>query len=123
MLMLHGESCGINGDRQVKLKFVCDNGDDLIKFESITEPQICKYEILLKTPLVCSQFSLNVYPTLNRTLQHEWDLAYSEYSNQLITEKVKNENRMRLMVQFLVYKDVYDHVGQDLRKGGLKTNY
>jgi hypothetical protein len=90
MLMLNGEVCGANGNREVKIKFICDSElDNLdVRVEEITEPKTCKYEIKLLTPLVCDQFSMNVYPNLNQTLKSEWDLLYSELHNDIITEKV-----------------------------------
>jgi hypothetical protein len=88
--MLNGEVCGANGNREVKLKFICDADlDELdVKVDEITEPKTCKYEIKLLTPLVCDQFSMNVYPNLNETLKHDWDMLLSQLQNDIITEKV-----------------------------------
>ena len=97
-LMMNGEACGANESREVKLKFVCDDESllspsaqhqDMVRVDEITEPKTCRYEIRLKTPLVCEPFSMHVYPQLSSSLKSEWDLIYSEWQADFITEKVQ----------------------------------
>ncbi|RNA13379.1 N-acetylglucosamine-1-phosphotransferase subunit gamma precursor [Brachionus plicatilis] len=94
LLMLNGDECGINGPRQAKIFFICNQNDTKTQVDEITEPHVCKYEIKIKTHLVCEKnydlFTMNVYAYLNDTLKLKWDNIYSQYQNKFITEKMYN---------------------------------
>lgn len=97
--MKNGDECGSSGQRQTRIQFRCSHSLEKTKIEEVSEPTTCNYLVVLSTPLVCddqddsddSSYSMNVYPCLNETLRNEWDQAYTEFSNGLITEKVKVE--------------------------------
>ena len=107
--MLNGDDCGANGNRQTKVIFKCNiqKSGNKTEVESVSEPKTCKYEVVLKTNLVCNLtdfenfymndeeleetlqiLPMNVYPHLNESLQRDWDQAISELKNNIITEKV-----------------------------------
>ena len=94
MLMANGDGCGSHGNRRTKIKLICNN--DTSNFNhtlgDISEPATCNYEIKLITPLACESYengwTMNVYPYLNENLKSQWDLAYSQFQNNLISEKV-----------------------------------
>jgi hypothetical protein len=94
MLMSNGDDCGSHGSRRTKIKLTCNN--DTTNFNhtlgDITEPATCNYEIKLITPLACESiengWTMNVYPCLNESLKSEWDMVYSQFSKNLISEKV-----------------------------------
>ena len=113
--MLNGDDCGANGNRQTKVIFKCNlqKIGNKTEVESVSEPKTCKYEVVLKTNLVCniSDFEnydmneeelketsqilpMNVYPHLNVNLQKDWNQALSEFKNNIITEKVKNFKKL-----------------------------
>lgn len=87
--MLNGDDCGSNGPRQAKIFLECNSNSSETEISEIKEPDTCKYEISLRTPIVCEYNSnaLKVYPYLNETLKSEWDHVYTEFKNNLITEK------------------------------------
>lgn len=90
--MLNGDECGTNGARQAKIYFICNQNDTKTLVEEITEPLVCKYEIKIKTHLVCEKnynlFTMNVYAFLNETLKAEWNQLFTQFKNKFITEKV-----------------------------------
>lgn len=93
--MLNGDECGSNGNRQTLIKFECNQNETKTEIDKVSEPSTCKYEVILKTYLACNktvgsedEMSMNVYPYLNTSLKSEWDNAYSDFVNNLITEKV-----------------------------------
>ena len=113
--MLNGDDCGANGNRQTKVIFKCNlqKIGNKTEVESVSEPKTCKYEVVLKTNLVCniSDFEnydmneeelketsqilpMNVYPHLNANLQKDWDQVLSEFKNNIITEKVKKFEKL-----------------------------
>ena len=53
-----------------QVMLVCGNHTEL---ESVAEPSTCRYELRLRTPLVCHPASLLVYPTLSVRHQAAWD--------------------------------------------------
>ena len=108
--MLNGDDCGANGNRETKVIFKCNlqKTGNKTEVESVSEPKTCKYEVVLKSNLVCNvadfeneymsedEFEetlqilpMNVYPHLNETLQKNWDQVYTDFKNKIITEKVK----------------------------------
>ena len=70
-----------------QIYFECNHNSSFIS--EITEPKTCNYKVIFKTPLVCHRNSMLVYPHLNETFQIEWDNIYTEFQNQVVTEKVK----------------------------------
>lgn len=84
--MQNGDDCGgSDKKRNAKLYLRCGNKTEVL---SANEPRMCDYEIELSTPLVCNNKSLLVYPSLNESLRQEWDIIYSDFKNEIITEKV-----------------------------------
>ena len=102
--MLNGDDCGANGNRQTKVIFKCNlqKIGNKTEVESVSEPKTCKYEVVLKTNLVCNMtdfenynmneeeleetsqiLPMNVYPHLNVNLQKDWDQALSEFKKEL----------------------------------------
>lgn len=113
--MLNGDDCGANGNRQTKVIFKCNlqKIGNKTEVESVSEPKTCKYEVVLKTNLVCNMtdfenynmneeeleatsqiLPMNVYPHLNANLQKDWDQVLSEFKNNIITEKVKKFEKL-----------------------------
>ena len=109
LLMKNGDDCGTHGNRETKVIFECNRlkNSNKTEIDSVSETRTCKYEVVLKTNLVCNQTNLemdyieydeedkdeeilpmNVYPHLNSTLQDQWDIVYTDFVNKLITEKV-----------------------------------
>ncbi|CAM1154105.1 GNPTG (predicted) [Pycnogonum litorale] len=84
MVMSNGDSCSGSVERSVKVQFKCGRNN---KLTNVTEPSRCNYVLIFETPLVCHVDAMLVYPRLNATLQREWDVAYSEFKNKIITEK------------------------------------
>ena len=94
MKMLNGDDCGSHGNRQTRVFLTCALNSEKSEIVEVKEPSTCNYEITFQTPLACDysndygNYSLKVYPNLNKTLQFEWDLAKFEFDSQLITETV-----------------------------------
>jgi N-acetylglucosamine-1-phosphate transferase gamma subunit len=55
---------------------------------AVNEPKTCQYEMIFKTPLVCHDHSLLVYPTLNEDLRTKWDYLETQLHAEEITKKV-----------------------------------
>ena len=87
MLMGEGDACG-DHYRSVKVELHCGEKHEI---ESVTEPEKCFYLLVFKTPLVCHRHSLLVYPTLNETLRHQWDLIEGEYFHGELTTQGYNK--------------------------------
>ena len=84
--MQNGDDCGgSEKKRSTKLFLKCANKTEVL---SANEPRMCEYEIVLNTPLVCNDKAMLVYPSLNETFRREWDFIYSDFKNEIITEKV-----------------------------------
>ena len=56
----------------------------------VTEPHTCDYQLVFHTPLVCHPHALLVYPSLNNSLQEEWDLIEGRLLNDELTKQVSN---------------------------------
>ena len=52
-----------------------------------------------ETPYVCHPHAMLVYPTLSKELQDKWDVLYSQYNDELLTEKV-SDNFYWIIVSF-----------------------
>ncbi|XP_074649542.1 N-acetylglucosamine-1-phosphotransferase subunit gamma-like [Tubulanus polymorphus] len=86
MKMLEGDACGLV-HRSVRVLFVCAEKNVLAK---VTEPKTCQYELVFRTPLVCHNHSMLIYPTLSPENRLKWDYIEGEYTEKLITKKGYN---------------------------------
>jgi N-acetylglucosamine-1-phosphate transferase, gamma subunit len=102
MSMMNGDDCGDNyGSRKCKIYFNCNKNET--KVVSIVEKVTCDYIIEMDTHLVCDENnenefrSMNVYNYLNSSFQREWNLAFTELNNGLITEKMYNQSLANIL--------------------------
>ncbi|KAK2157991.1 hypothetical protein LSH36_179g03037 [Paralvinella palmiformis] len=83
MVMSEGDSCG-SVHRTTKVYLQCGNTNQVV---NVSEPKTCNYKLVFTTPLVCHPHSILVYPTLNKTLQQEWNLIEGRLQAEEITQK------------------------------------
>eukprot|EP00475_Leptophrys_vorax_P005349 TRINITY_DN13244_c0_g1_i1.p1 TRINITY_DN13244_c0_g1~~TRINITY_DN13244_c0_g1_i1.p1 ORF type:complete len:532 (+),score=192.93 TRINITY_DN13244_c0_g1_i1:29-1624(+) len=57
MLFTRGQKCWNGPHRSATVKFVCGDKDEVI---SADEPSVCAYEMILKTPVACSEVDLEL---------------------------------------------------------------
>ncbi|KAG0714553.1 N-acetylglucosamine-1-phosphotransferase subunit gamma [Chionoecetes opilio] len=84
MNMIEGSRCGEGTHRSTKVTFSCGAISELAE---VTEPEKCRYVAKFKTPLVCGQNAMVVYPRLPGTLQRQWDEVEQNWQDGDLTEK------------------------------------
>ena len=89
----------------------CGNTNQVV---NVSEPKTCNYKLVFTTPLVCHPHSILVYPTLNKTLQQEWNLIEGRLQAEEITQKVNpvvitllNQNEECLFCAYEIVIDKY----------------
>ncbi|XP_072036603.1 N-acetylglucosamine-1-phosphotransferase subunit gamma-like isoform X2 [Amphiura filiformis] len=87
MMMKDGDTCG-ERSRQVAVHLECGKKNEI---GDVSEPDRCQYKMIFKTPLVCHQHSLLVYPTLSEELQRRWDDLEAELFYEEITQQGYNK--------------------------------
>ncbi|XP_071963826.1 N-acetylglucosamine-1-phosphotransferase subunit gamma-like isoform X2 [Antedon mediterranea] len=81
--MKEGDVCGDKG-REVTVRLLCGTKNEVT---AVSEPVTCKYQMEFKTPLVCHNHSLLVYPTLSVELRNKWN----ELEGQLLEEDITQQ--------------------------------
>ncbi|XP_071482571.1 N-acetylglucosamine-1-phosphotransferase subunit gamma-like isoform X1 [Diadema antillarum] len=83
MIFRNGDECG-QKNRQVTVQLKCGTKHEIA---SVGEPHTCEYLMIFKSPLVCHNHSLLVYPILSVELQEEWNVLESRLYREEITKK------------------------------------
>ncbi|XP_030840302.1 N-acetylglucosamine-1-phosphotransferase subunit gamma isoform X2 [Strongylocentrotus purpuratus] len=89
MIFRDGDTCG-QKNRQVKVQLKCGTKHEL---EHVGEPVTCEYAMVFRTPLVCHEHSLLVYPNLSEDQQAEWN----ELEGRLYREEVTQQGYKKML--------------------------
>nr|XP_054762670.1 N-acetylglucosamine-1-phosphotransferase subunit gamma-like isoform X1 [Lytechinus pictus] len=89
MVFRDGDECG-EKTRQIKVQLKCGSKNEI---DSVGEPVTCEYAMTFRTPLVCHEHSMLVYPNLDEDLQAEWN----ELEGRLYREEVTQQGYKKML--------------------------
>lgn len=84
MLMAHGDICQGNLDREIKVKLICGDDERVL---SVSEPSMCRYQMLFQTRFACPTDVFQVYPVLSEHGRFKYEDIEQFYVNKEITSK------------------------------------
>ncbi|KAI0210720.1 N-acetylglucosamine-1-phosphotransferase subunit gamma [Lamellibrachia satsuma] len=99
MVLREGDTCG-DRFRTIRVLMECGNMSEVT---DVTEPHTCDYQLVFHTPLVCHPHALLVYPSLNNSLQEEWDLIEGRLLNDELTKQGYDKSIRRLFERAGLY--------------------
>ena len=110
MHMVHGDLCAGNLERETKVNLTCGEDNAIV---SVSEPSMCKYELIFKTPYACPKDVFFVYPMLSKDGKERWNEIENEHAINVTTEKGYKKYRKQLFIDegLCVKEDLHKKIG------------